>query len=150
MAVVIEEDKLLLLRWAKQHHNIPTHAITEKNLIVLERRSKREGSEFIIPTRTSGNSHFVMKVYCMFCLDPSASFEPVPVGVLVKSGFGPEDGSGAAKFVPILNDEHRQLLFLEGCQGGMAGFQLAFATRTHRRHAHVCEGELEGIIHLNC
>ena len=56
----------------------------------------------------------------MFCLDPSASFEPVPVGVLVKSGFGREDGSGAAKFVSILNDEHRQLLFLEGCQGGIA------------------------------
>ena len=50
MTVVIEEDKLLLRRWAKQHHNIPTHAIIEKNLIVLERRSKREGSEFVIPT----------------------------------------------------------------------------------------------------
>ena len=56
-------------------------------MIVIERRSKREGLEFVIPTRTSGNSRFVMKVYCMFCLDPSASFEPVAVGVLVNSGF---------------------------------------------------------------
>ena len=89
-----------------------------------------------------GNSRFVMKVYCMFCLDPSASFEPVPVGVLVKSGFGCDDGSGATKLVSV-NEEHRQLLF-----GGMAGFQLVFVTRTRRRHAHVSEGELEGIIHF--
>ena len=54
-----------------------------------------------------------MKVYCMFCLDPSASFEPVPVGVLVKSGFGRDDGSGTTKLVSVLNEEHGQLLFLE-------------------------------------
>ena len=102
-------------------------------MIVVERRSKREGSEFVVPTRTSGNSRLVMKVYCMFCLDPSASFEPVPVGVLVNSGFGSDDGSGATKLVSVLNEEHRQLLFLEGRQGGMAGFQLVFATGTHRR-----------------
>ena len=95
-----------------------------------------------------GNSRFVMKVYCMFCLDPSASFEPVPVGVLVKSGFGRDDGSGATKLISVLNEEHRQPLFLEGREGGMAGFQLVFVTRTRRRHAHVREGELEGIIHF--
>ena len=89
-----------------------------------------------------------MKVYCMFCLDPSISFEPVPVGVLIKSGFGRDDGSGATKLVSVLNEEHGQLLFLEGRQGGMAGFQLAFATGTRRRRAHVREGELEGIIHF--
>ena len=48
----------------------------------------------------------------MFCLDPSASFEPVAVGVLVNSGFGSDDGSGT-KLVSILNEEHRQLLFLK-------------------------------------
>ena len=84
----------------------------------------------------------------MFCLDPSASFEPVLVGVLVKSGFGRDDGSGATKFVSILNEEHGQLLFLEGRQGGMTGFQLVFATGTPRRRVHVHEGELEGIIHF--
>ena len=89
-----------------------------------------------------------MKVYCMFCLDPFASFEPVPVGVLVKSGFGRDDGSGATKLVSVLNEEDGQLLLLEGRQGGMAGFQLVFVTRTRRRRAHVREGELEGIIHL--
>ena len=84
----------------------------------------------------------------MFCLDPSASFEPVPVGVLVNSGFGSDDGSDATKLVSILNEEHRQLLFLEGRQGGMAGSQLVFAFGTHRRRAHVREGELEGIIYF--
>ena len=79
----------------------------------------------------------------MFCLDPSASFEPVPVGVLVKSGFGRDDGSGTTKLVSVLNEKHGQLLFLEGRQGGMAGFHLEFATRTRRRHAHVREGELD-------
>ena len=49
-----------------------------------------------------GNSRFVMKVYCMFCLDPSASFKPIPVGVLVKSGFGRDDGSGATKLISVL------------------------------------------------
>ena len=38
----------------------------------------------------------------MFCLDPPASFEPVPVGVLVKSGFGRDDGSGATKLISVL------------------------------------------------
>ena len=84
----------------------------------------------------------------MFCLDPSASFEPVPVGVLIKSGFGRDDGSGATKLVSVLNEEHGQLLFLGGGQGGMAGFQLAFATGTQWRRAHMREGELEGIIHF--
>ena len=55
----------------------------------------------------------MMKVYSMFCLDPSASFEPVPVGVLIKSGFSRDDGSGATKLVSVLNEEHGQLLFLE-------------------------------------
>ena len=96
------EDKLLLRRWAKRCHDIPARGIAEKNLIVVERRSKREGSEFVVPTRTSGNSRFVMKVYCMFCLDPSASFKPIPVGVLVKSGFGRDDGSGATKLISVL------------------------------------------------
>ena len=49
----------------------------------------------------------------MFCLDPSASFEPVAVGVLVNSGFGSDDGSGTTKLVSVLNEEHRQLLFLK-------------------------------------
>ena len=102
MAVIVEEDELLLWRWAKQRHDIPVRVIAEKNLIVVERRSKREGSEFVVPTRSSGNSRFVMKVYCMFCLDPPASFEPVPVGVLVKSGFGRDDGSGATKLISVL------------------------------------------------
>ena len=30
----------------------------------------------------------------------------------------------------------------------MTGFQLVFATGTHQRRAHVRQGELEGIIHL--
>ena len=49
----------------------------------------------------------------MFCLDPSASFEPVAVGVLVNSGFGSDDGSGTTKLVSVLNEEYRQLLCLK-------------------------------------
>ena len=49
----------------------------------------------------------------MFCLDPSALFEPVAVGVLVNSGFGSDDGSGTTKLVSVLNEEYRQLLCLK-------------------------------------
>ena len=116
--------RVLLWRWAKWHHDIPARGIAEKNLIVIERRSKREGLEFIIPTRTWGNSPFVMKVYCMFCLDPSASFEPVAVGVLVNSGFGSDDGSGTTKLVSVLNEEYRQLLCLKDVKAEWPGFNL--------------------------
>ena len=97
------------------------HGIAEKNLIVVERR---------------------LGVRCTYMDLGELSFRDEGLLHVLLGSFC-DDDSGTIKLVSVLNEEHGQLLFLEGRQGGMAGFHLAFATGTRRRHAHVREGELD-------
>ena len=103
MAFLVQQDELFVLKGAKGRDVKRTVGIHQQDLVTGQGRSGTELGQGIIATRAEGHLGFVMEVPSEPSLELSSLSNAVVFRVIVQPGFGGDEGSGTAEFIPVLD-----------------------------------------------
>ena len=115
-------------------------AIDEDESVIQERGCLAELCEFLVTAGTWRDVGLVVEKQGEFFLYFSAFSNGLPLGVLVESGFGCDDGSGTTEMVVILDVNDGLFGHLEKAVGLVTWFDVSFSPTAFGWTHDLCDG----------
>jgi len=110
MALVVQQDQLLVLGVSKGGDVEGPMSIHQDDLVASQGRGLTEGRQRLVTARPQGHLGFVMEVPSETSLELSSLLNAAVFWVLVHLGFGDHEGSSTTEFIFVLNPDDRVFL----------------------------------------